>query len=78
MEEEKLKFFVVVPLNQTPAGTKVFTVVYIHATQNRVPRNAMSLLIISLLLRELCVSILAFGTKYRAAEWHLSNSIDEN
>lgn len=77
MEEEKLKFFFAVPLNQAPAGTKVFTVVHILVTQKRVPRNAMSLPIISLLLKELCVSILALGTKRRATEWHLGNGTDE-
>lgn len=72
------KILFAVPLNQTPAGTKVFTVVYILVTQKRVPRNAMSLPIISLLLRELCVSILALGTKSRAAEWQFGDGTDEN
>lgn len=38
----------------------------------------MNLPIISLLLRELGVSILALGTKCRAAEWQFDDGIDEN
>lgn len=72
------KILFAVPLNQTPAGTKVFTVVYTLVTQKGVPRNAMNLPIISLLLRELGVSILALGTKCRAAERQFDDGIDEN